>query len=155
MERRYKHHQKRSKQLKMECINCNATTVGTINIKGKIFHVCGNNCAISYQKQCRRSFFLKNFIILQEQLEILIQTIDTKYSKIWKKVLICLNIIKDSIQKIETRKETTKKYDMLLAQFHVAMEIYENTTSQTYFDVCKFAKTIDELKDRVLSLCQG
>ena len=140
----------------MECINCNATAVGTFNIKGKIFHVCGNNCAISYKKQLRRVFFIKNFTMIQEELiKKLNQTIDTKYSKIWKKVIICINIVKDSIQKIETRKETTKKYDMLLAQFHIAMEMYEDTKSQTYLGVCQFAKSINELKDRVLSLCQG
>ena len=140
----------------MECINCNATTVGTINIKGKKFHVCGNNCAISYQKQLSRERYIIYTSMLQEELiKILNKTIDTKYSKIWKKVIICFNIVKDSIQKIETRKETTKKYDMLLAQFHIVMEIYEDTKTQTYLDVCHFVKSINEFKDRVLSLCQG
>jgi len=94
--------------------------------------------------------------MIQEELEILIQTIDdTKYSKIWKKVIICFNIVKDSIKKIETRKATEKKYNMLLAQFHIAMEAYEDMKSQTYLDVCKFAKFVNEFKDRVLSQRQG
>jgi len=140
----------------MECINCNATTVGTINFTGKILHVCGNNCAISYQKKWRRDNFIKRFTMIQEELiKIIKYKLDKDMEKIWKKVIICLNIVKDSIQKIETRKVTEKKYDMILAQFHIVMEMYVNTNSQVYFQVCSFARSIDEFKDKILSLCQG
>jgi hypothetical protein len=146
----------------MECINCAAQATSSLEYKGEILHFCGNNCILSYQKQKRRENFINGFTQIQENMRKSNLSIennqfnhDVVNSKIWKKINICFNIVKDSIKKIETRKVTEKKYDMLLEQFHVVMEIYENTTSKLYFEICLFAKNMDGFKLSVLSLCQG